>query len=204
MHGCAGCTNAPYHATTACKLTSCGLASSWCPCPYSHLHAIVECWFKHSKAESDIWSVNEANVLLDLYEDKWISLNRGNFKAKHWTKLARDIQTRCAITFTNTQCQNKWDNIKKTFIKENQKEASSGAEPSRWEFYSLMEELIGDTPKVSRIGDGFTGEDFVNPKVVSLVEDENMLKARAVCQKLEKEMVGCQDSMGLGMEWMKT
>ncbi|MCO5551110.1 hypothetical protein L7F22_004607 [Adiantum nelumboides] len=35
------------------------------------------------RKSSDIWSANEVNVLLDLYEDKWISLNRGNFKAKH-------------------------------------------------------------------------------------------------------------------------
>ncbi|MCO5599371.1 hypothetical protein L7F22_053473 [Adiantum nelumboides] len=123
---------------------------------------------------SDIWSANEVNILLDLYEDKWISLNRGNFKAKHWTELAWDIQTHCAVAFTDAQCQNKWDNMKNTFIKEKQKEACSGVEPSHWEFYSRMEDLIGGTPKVSGLGDGFTGEDFVNLEVVSLAEDEDM------------------------------
>ncbi|MCO5568903.1 hypothetical protein L7F22_022605 [Adiantum nelumboides] len=88
----------------------------------------------HKQKSSYTWSANEVNVLLDLYEDKWMSPNRGNFKAKHWTELARDIQTRCAVAFTDTQCQNKWDNMKKTFIKEKQKEACFGAEPSRWEF----------------------------------------------------------------------
>ncbi|MCO5550828.1 hypothetical protein L7F22_004321 [Adiantum nelumboides] len=126
---------------------------------------------------SDIWYANEVNVLLDLYEDKWISLNRGNFKAKDWTELAWDIQTRCAFAFTDTQCRNKWDNMKKTFIREKQKEACSGAESSRWEFYSRMEDLIGGTPKVSGLGDGFIGEYFVTPKVISLAEDEDMAAA---------------------------
>ncbi|MCO5551111.1 hypothetical protein L7F22_004608 [Adiantum nelumboides] len=67
--------------------------------------------------------------------------------------------------------------MKKTFVKEEQKKACSGAEPSRREFYSRMEDLIGDTPKVSGLGDGFTGEDFVNPEVVSLAEDENSAAA---------------------------
>ncbi|MCO5592131.1 hypothetical protein L7F22_046126 [Adiantum nelumboides] len=80
----------------------------------------------------DIWYASEMNVLLDLYEDKWISLNRGNFKAKHWTELTRDIQTHCAVAFTDTHCLNKG------------------------------------------LGDGFTGEDFVNLEVVSLAEDEDM------------------------------
>ncbi|MCO5546788.1 hypothetical protein L7F22_000224 [Adiantum nelumboides] len=64
--------------------------------------------------------------------------------------------------------------MKKTFVKENQKEACFGAKPSRWEFYSRMDDLIGDTPKVSGLGDAFTWEDFVNPEVVSLGEDEDM------------------------------
>ncbi|MCO5548530.1 hypothetical protein L7F22_001990 [Adiantum nelumboides] len=129
------------------------------------------------RKSSNIWSANEVNVLLDLYEDKWISLNRGNLKAKHWTELARDIQTRCAVAFTYTQCRNKWDNMQKTFIKEKQKEVCSSAEPFCWEFYSQMEDLIGGTPKVSGLGDGFTGEDFVNLEVVSLAEDEDMAAA---------------------------
>ncbi|MCO5597745.1 hypothetical protein L7F22_051826 [Adiantum nelumboides] len=40
-----------------------------------------------------------------------------------------------------------------------------------------MEDLIGGTPKVSWLGDGFIGEDFVNPEVVSLAEDEDMAAA---------------------------
>ncbi|MCO5554867.1 hypothetical protein L7F22_008404 [Adiantum nelumboides] len=114
------------------------------------------------------WS---SHMLISLWFHKFIL---GNFKAKHRTELAQDIQTHCGIAFTNTQCRNKWDNMKKTFVKEKQKEACSSAEPSRWEFYSRMEDLIGGTPKGSGLGDGFTGEDFVNPKFVSLAKDEDM------------------------------
>ncbi|MCO5569162.1 hypothetical protein L7F22_022872 [Adiantum nelumboides] len=148
----------------------------------------------------DIWSANEVNVLLDFYEDKWISLNRGNFKAKHRTELARDIQTRCVVAFIDTQVWNKWDNMKKTFIKEKQKEACFGAEPSLWEFYSQMEDLIGGTPKVSRLGDGFIGEYFVNLEVISLAEDEDMAAAEGKGGLLEAREgdVGVPGVIGIG------
>ncbi|MCO5572293.1 hypothetical protein L7F22_026046 [Adiantum nelumboides] len=126
------------------------------------------------KKSSDIWSVNNVNVLLDLYEDKWISLNRGNFKAKHWTEIARDILAQIGVVFTEFQCKNKWENMKKSFMKEKQKESATGAEPSRWEYFARMEDLLGGTPKVSGLNDDFTGEQFVNPDVVSLAEDEDM------------------------------
>ncbi|MCO5583919.1 hypothetical protein L7F22_037836 [Adiantum nelumboides] len=115
------------------------------------------------------------SILLDLYEDKWISLNRGNFKAKHWSELAQDIQNRCGVLFTYTQ----WETMKKMYMKEKQKESSSGAEPSRWDFYSRMEDLLGGTPKVSGLNDGFRGEEFVIPEVVSLAEDEDMVASVA-------------------------
>ncbi|MCO5554684.1 hypothetical protein L7F22_008217 [Adiantum nelumboides] len=59
-------------------------------------------------------------------------------------------------------------------MKEKQKESASGSEPSRWEYFSRMEDLLGSTPKVSGLVDGFTGDDFVNPELVSLAEDEDI------------------------------
>ncbi|MCO5575402.1 hypothetical protein L7F22_029203 [Adiantum nelumboides] len=61
------------------------------------------------------------------------------------------------------------------FMKEKQKESSFRVEPSRWEFYSRMGDLLGGTPKVSGLNDGLTGEEFVIPEVMSLAEDEDMV-----------------------------
>ncbi|MCO5554683.1 hypothetical protein L7F22_008216 [Adiantum nelumboides] len=126
------------------------------------------------KKSSDIWCTTDVSVLLDLYEDKWISINRGNFKAKHWTEISCDIHAQRGIVFSESQCKNKWENMKKTFMKEKQKESAFGAEPSRWEYFSCREDLLGSTPKVSGLADGFTGDDFVNREVVSLAEDEDI------------------------------
>ncbi|MCO5612972.1 hypothetical protein L7F22_067245 [Adiantum nelumboides] len=123
------------------------------------------------KKSSDIWSASDVNVMLDLYEDKCISLNRGNFKVKHWAEIARDIHAQTGINFMESQCKNKWENMKKTFMKEKKKEPNSCAEPFRWEYFNRMEDLLGGTPKVSGLADGFNG---INLDGVSLVEDEDM------------------------------
>ncbi|MCO5588703.1 hypothetical protein L7F22_042662 [Adiantum nelumboides] len=70
------------------------------------------------KKSSNIWCTTDVSVLLDLYEDKWISINRGNFKAKHWAEISRDIHAQRGIVFSESQCKNKWENMKKTFMKE--------------------------------------------------------------------------------------
>ncbi|MCO5614135.1 hypothetical protein L7F22_068416 [Adiantum nelumboides] len=80
---------------------------------------------------NELWATSTINVLLDLYEDNWITINRGNFKAKHWVEVTRDLNARCGTEFAETQCKYKWENIKKTFCKEKQKEEKSDAEPSR-------------------------------------------------------------------------
>ncbi|MCO5578928.1 hypothetical protein L7F22_032778 [Adiantum nelumboides] len=57
---------------------------------------------------NEIWAASIINVLLDLYEDGWITINRGNFKAKHWVEVARDLNARCGTEFAETQCKYKW------------------------------------------------------------------------------------------------
>ncbi|MCO5570641.1 hypothetical protein L7F22_024368 [Adiantum nelumboides] len=110
--------------------------------------AIAEATTEKKLKSNEIWAASTINVLLDVYEDKWITINRGNFKAKHWAEVARDLNARCGTNFAETQCKYKWENMKRTFIKEKQKEEKSGAEPSWWEFFSRMADLIGGTPKV--------------------------------------------------------
>ncbi|MCO5609664.1 hypothetical protein L7F22_063894 [Adiantum nelumboides] len=127
-----------------------------------------------------IWAASIINVLLDLYEHKWITINRGNFKAKHWVEVARDLNARCGTEFSETQCKYKWENMKRTFIKEKQKKEKSGAEFSQWKFFSRMADLIGGTPKVRGLQDGFNGEQFVAPDVVSLAEEEEGAPAEVI------------------------
>ncbi|MCO5569449.1 hypothetical protein L7F22_023161, partial [Adiantum nelumboides] len=109
---------------------------------------------------SDIWSANE---------DKWISLNRGNL-GRVGTGLSNPL---CRRIYRYTMPEQLGQH-EKDIHKRKANQACSGAESSCWEFYSQMEDLIGGTPKVNGLGDGFIGEDFVNPEVISLVEDEDM------------------------------
>ncbi|MCO5598374.1 hypothetical protein L7F22_052469 [Adiantum nelumboides] len=120
--------------------------------------ATAETTIEKKLKSNEIWAASTINVLLDLYEDKWITINQGNFKAKHWAEIARGLNACCGTEFEETQCKYKWENMKRTFIKETefaetqskykwenmkrtfikekQKEEKSNAEPSRWEFFS--------------------------------------------------------------------
>ncbi|MCO5568090.1 hypothetical protein L7F22_021786 [Adiantum nelumboides] len=166
----------------------CPLAKPYQLCSHPRLHgatsppsaAIVEATTKKKLKSNEIWAASTINVLFDLYKDKWISINRGNFKAKHWTEVARDLNAHCSTESAETRCKYKWENMKRTFIKEKHKEEKSGAEPSWREFFSRMADIIGGTPKVRGLQDGFNGEQFVAPDVVSLAEEEEGAPAKDI------------------------
>lgn len=104
---------------------------------------------------SKLWAHEQILGLLDLYQDKWVSLEGGNFKWKHWAILAEDLNTRFETNLSDAQCKNKWDALKKTFLKE---KAKASLEASRWEFFDRFTEVLAVVRKVKGLG-GDHGKD---------------------------------------------
>ena len=52
--------------------------------------------------------------------------------------------------------------LKKTFKKEKHVENNTGGTPSTWNFYNDMDRIIGKTPKVNGLIQGYNGKLWVN------------------------------------------
>lgn len=103
-----------------------------------------------------LWVHEQILGLLDLYQDKWVSLDGGNFKWKHWAMIAEDLNNKFETSFSDAQCKNKWDALKKTYLKE---KARAGSETSTWEFYDRFKEVLAMISKVKGLGED-NGKDF--------------------------------------------
>ncbi|MCO5578039.1 hypothetical protein L7F22_031877 [Adiantum nelumboides] len=117
---------------------------------------------KKSSGKKTDWPSSRVFLLLDLYQEKWTALNKGNFKKKHWMELAHLLQDKYGILLTPDQRKNKWDSLRKAYKVERKKEQCTGAAPSTWEFFDRMSELLSRTPKVCGMVGDFDGEEFTD------------------------------------------
>ncbi|KAI5072817.1 hypothetical protein GOP47_0012923 [Adiantum capillus-veneris] len=61
------------------------------------------------------WSTTKVVCLITFFQEKWTSLGKGNFKQKHWSDLAQQMNLKFLSTYTAQQCKNKWDSGGRTF-----------------------------------------------------------------------------------------
>uniref|UniRef100_A0ACD5Y7G6 Uncharacterized protein n=1 Tax=Avena sativa TaxID=4498 RepID=A0ACD5Y7G6_AVESA len=83
------------------------------------------------------WSHTETMHLIDVYEDRWTKLRRGQLKAQQWEDVASEVTARCGgQRKTGAQCRHKLEKLRKRYRTE-------GARPvtSLWPFFRRMERL---------------------------------------------------------------
>ncbi|KAJ7513956.1 hypothetical protein O6H91_23G020500 [Diphasiastrum complanatum] len=96
----------------------------------------------------DCWSEGATFTLIDAWGERYLELNRGNLKQKHWQDVADAVNRRESggkAFKTDVQCKNRLDTLKKKYKLEKSRIASEGS--SRWPFLSKLEELIGSSKK---------------------------------------------------------
>ncbi|CAM0906484.1 unnamed protein product [Alopecurus aequalis] len=94
------------------------------------------------------WSHTETMHLIDVYEDRWTKLRRGQLKAQQWEDVAAEVTARCGgQRKTGTQCRHKLEKLRKRYRTE-------GARPvtSLWPFFRRMERLERGPLPVSTFG----------------------------------------------------
>ncbi|XP_074561428.1 trihelix transcription factor ENAP2-like [Curcuma longa] len=96
----------------------------------------------------DCWSEGETSVLVDAWGDRYLELNRGNLRQKHWQEVADAVNSRAGAgrrpARTDVQCKNRIDTLKKKYKVEKAR-ISAGAE-SQWPFFFRLDVLIGSSP----------------------------------------------------------
>ncbi|XP_042489110.1 trihelix transcription factor ASIL2 [Macadamia integrifolia] len=98
----------------------------------------------------DCWSEDATFTLIEAWGDRYIELNRGNLRQKHWQEVADAVNTRHGANKkarrTDVQCKNRIDTLKKKYkIEKGRILASDGTLTSKWPFYYRLDALIGST-----------------------------------------------------------
>ncbi|KAH7278665.1 hypothetical protein KP509_38G051400 [Ceratopteris richardii] len=97
----------------------------------------------------DCWSDGATVTLIRAWGDRYLELNRGNLKQKHWEDVADCVNRRgdgCKPPKTDIQCKNRLDTLKKKYKLEKSKIITSGG-TSKWAFFDSLDELIGPSKK---------------------------------------------------------
>ncbi|MCO5550191.1 hypothetical protein L7F22_003673 [Adiantum nelumboides] len=101
-------------------------------------------------SRDDCWSENGTFALIQAWGDRYLELNRGNLKQKHWKDVADSVNSRplssCKPPKTDVQCKNRLDTLKKKYKIEKSKLVTGGA-PCKWAFFDRLDELIGSSKK---------------------------------------------------------
>ncbi|MCO5586418.1 hypothetical protein L7F22_040358 [Adiantum nelumboides] len=101
---------------------------------------------RHSR--DDCWSEGATFTLIQAWGHRYLELNRGNLKQKHWKDVADCVNRRADGSKppkTDIQCKNRLDTLKKKYKLEKSKIVSGG--PRKWTFFERLDELIGPSKK---------------------------------------------------------
>eukprot|EP00249_Psilotum_nudum_P018515 c26844_g1_i2 orf=117-1259(+) len=135
-------------------------------------------------SREDCWSEGATNTLIDVWGDRYLELNRGNLKQKHWKEVADAVNARengNKPHKTDVQCKNRLDTLKKKYKLEKSKIVTGGG-PSKWPFYERLDELIGPSKKPnkpllirSKTNDNPLDEEIVpKPVLQDAINDNNI------------------------------
>eukprot|EP00252_Welwitschia_mirabilis_P011654 TRINITY_DN25998_c0_g1_i1.p1 TRINITY_DN25998_c0_g1~~TRINITY_DN25998_c0_g1_i1.p1 ORF type:complete len:314 (-),score=48.93 TRINITY_DN25998_c0_g1_i1:656-1597(-) len=96
----------------------------------------------------DCWSEGATNTLIDAWGQRYLHLNRGNLKQKHWREVSDAVNARPGASGksrkTDIQCKNRLDTLKKKYKTEKGRLING---QSRWPFYAKLDALIGPPRK---------------------------------------------------------
>ncbi|XP_010257088.1 PREDICTED: trihelix transcription factor ASIL1 isoform X2 [Nelumbo nucifera] len=112
--------------------------------PHHHHHPLHS--FPHGGGgggREDCWSEGATATLIEAWGNRYLHLSRGNLRQKDWKEVADAVNGRqdgLKSRKTDIQCKNRIDTLKKKYKLEKSKPG-----PSKWPFYSRLDQLIGTT-----------------------------------------------------------
>lgn len=104
-------------------------------------------------ADTERWPKNHVLVLIDAFEkNKHMFSSTTMRKEKVWQAISKHLKN-TAINKTATQCDNKWKNLRKLYLKKqrNKKATSSGQSAFHFEFKEEFDKNYKDEPSISPV-----------------------------------------------------
>lgn len=105
---------------------------------------------KGGAKENEDWSPTAVSSLLDAWGDKYQAANNGKLTMKNWCQVSNEVSIRCAKTKKPKgvfQCKQKVKALKRRYNREKMAKRFPTSAPSSWEFYDVMNVILGETPK---------------------------------------------------------
>lgn len=114
----------------------------------------------------DCWSEDATYTLIEAWGDRYVELNRGNLRQKHWQQVADAVNARHGhvkkARRTDIQCKNRIDTLKKKYkIEKARVSESNGTYVSQWPFFAPLDSLIGNSVQWKKP----PSKSLVHPKV---------------------------------------
>ncbi|CAK9262982.1 unnamed protein product [Sphagnum jensenii] len=130
------------------------------------------------------WSHGAVHSLLDIYEEKYLALQRGNLRGRHWHEVALHVSARqdgSKSAKTSKQCKMKIENLKRRYKMEKTHRVGdpvSAGSNCCWPYYDRLDSMLGFTPKSNAGTQKECGDTLSNSDPL-LSHDVNLkLKAR--------------------------
>jgi Myb/SANT-like DNA-binding domain len=132
-----------------------------------------------SKGKTARWSHNATLCLLAAYEEKEKLLKSNTVRrSEAWKEVAEYMAAAGFDKFTADQCDNKFHNLKKTYLKkkDNMGAGSSGHERMDFTYFDEFDKLLGKSPIVNPVSvasSSRTDHNISNPDPIDLDSSED-------------------------------
>ena len=111
-------------------------------------HSIFFMFLKSAKKCVD---GNAVHFLLDKWKNHEQDFKLGRLRHEViWRTISEELQEE-GYDFNGNQCENKFKDFRKTYMKIKDHNSQTGAEPKFWKFFDRMEEFFSDKPNVEPI-----------------------------------------------------
>ncbi|CAM8993587.1 unnamed protein product [Rhodiola kirilowii] len=144
-----------------------------------HTLALVSHRSSHTPVpfREDCWTEEATRTLVEAWGERYLDLNRGNLRQKHWQEVADAVNAKHGNTKktrrTDVQCKNRIDTLKKKYKIEKSRATSSTSYVSAWPFFDRLDSLVGPVSSkksaspATRRGRGNSGLQLSSPVPVA-------------------------------------
>ncbi|GFY98335.1 alcohol dehydrogenase transcription factor Myb/SANT-like family protein [Actinidia rufa] len=96
------------------------------------------------------WTDQVTFALLEVWGDRFLQLGRKSLRSEDWQEVAEKVSEGLKAEWTDTQCRNRLDTLKKKYKKEKSKMEAMAGYNSKWVFFKKMEMLLNWSNSLAR------------------------------------------------------
>jgi hypothetical protein len=100
------------------------------------------------------WNDDAINNILDLYQEEWIRIDKGNLKPKHWTHIRTEHHRQMPLVVRRKEehIKGKIEKLKAEWrVQKNSPEEATCGKGSSWYWFERMSEILTGSTKGERV-----------------------------------------------------